>query len=238
MWKLVCGLIAAGAMAASPAIAASLQVTPVSLQVPAPGATATLELTNEGKQPISAQIRVYSWTQKDGAERLEPTATVAASPPAAELAPGQRYTIRLVRLDSAPVAGEEAYRVVIDELPDQVQTRNGAINMVLRYSIPLFFFAPDASPPRVAWSAGKQNNRLSVLAANEGDRHLRISNMKLRDGAGTMVSFGPGLAGYVLGRSSNRFISKGATKGFASGSAKVIADSDLGHVDAPASIGK
>jgi len=238
MRALACSLIALGTALASGADAASLQVTPVSLQVPAPGATTTLQLTNESALPLSAQIRVFRWTQQNGVENLEPTATVAASPPAATLAPRQKYTIRVIRLDPAPVEGEESYRVVVDELPDPDQARNGAINMVLRYSIPLFFTAPGARPPRVAWTAGRQNGRLSLLAANEGDRHLRISNLKVRDGGGATVSFGPGLAGYVLGQSSNRFISKSQTKGFGSGSATVKADSDLGHVDAVAPIGR
>jgi len=218
--------------------AAALQVTPVSLQVPAPGATATMQLTNEGEFPLAAQIRVFRWTQENGAERLEPTATVAASPPAANLAPGAKYTIRVIRLDPTPVLGEENYRVVVDELPDPGHVRHGTINIVLRYSIPLFFTSPGAAPPHVAWSAGKQYNRLALFASNEGDRHLRVSNLKVRDKGGATVNFGEGLAGYVLGRSSNRFLSKSQTKGFGSGSATIKADSDLGHFDASAPINK
>jgi len=65
--------------------AASLQVAPVSVEVPAPGAAATLKLRNEGNRPLDAQIRIFQWTQVDGVDTLTPTNDVAASPPLASL---------------------------------------------------------------------------------------------------------------------------------------------------------
>lgn len=219
-------------------MAASLQVTPVGLQVTAPGGATSMQLTNEGALPLSAQLRVFRWRQQDGAEILEPTDAVVASPPAVTLAPRAQYTVRVIRLDATPITTEESFRVIVDELPNEERMQNGAINMVLRYSIPLFFTAPSAAAPRINWSVAKQNGRLAVLATNDGDRHLRISAMKVRDHAGPVVSFGDGLAGYVLGQSTMRFLSKNKTSGFSSGSATVKADSDLGRVDAAAAIRK
>jgi fimbrial chaperone protein len=46
--------------------AASLQVSPVSVEVPAPGAAATITLRNEGSNPLNAQIRVFRWSQVNG----------------------------------------------------------------------------------------------------------------------------------------------------------------------------
>ena len=66
--------------------AASLQVAPVLVEVPAPGATSTLKLHNEGTKPLDAQIRIFRWTQVNGVDTLTPTDDVAASPPAARRA--------------------------------------------------------------------------------------------------------------------------------------------------------
>src|SRR5579863_3912889 len=96
--------------------AASLQVAPVLVEVPAPGAAATLKLRNEGTKPLDAQIRVFQWTQVDGADVLTPTNDVVASPPAASLRADTDYTVRIVRTKKEPVAKEEAYRLLIDEL--------------------------------------------------------------------------------------------------------------------------
>src|SRR6266481_5415488 len=97
---------------------ASLQVVPVSIEVPAPGATATLKLRNEGPAPINAQIRVFRWSQANGEEKLEPTDDVVASPPMASLAPKADYVVRLVRVTKRPLSEGESYRLLVDELPD------------------------------------------------------------------------------------------------------------------------
>ena len=97
--------------------AASLQVAPVLVDVPAPGATSSLKLHNEGTKPLDAQVRIFKWTQVDGADSLTPTDDVAASPPLASLRPNTDYTVRIVRTSKEPVAKEESYRLLVDELP-------------------------------------------------------------------------------------------------------------------------
>ena len=122
--------------------AASLQVAPVLVEVPAPGATATLKLRNEGNRPLDAQIRIFKWTQVDGADSLTPTNDVAASPPLASLRPNTDYTVRVVRTKKEPVAKEESYRLLIDELPSAAGSQGTAVNIALRYSMPVFFTVP------------------------------------------------------------------------------------------------
>ena len=74
---------------AGTANAASLQVAPVLLDLPAPGNTATITLRNTDVEPITAQVRVFRWSQRDGAERLEPTDEVVASPPVVSCVPAR-----------------------------------------------------------------------------------------------------------------------------------------------------
>lgn len=196
-------IILAGALlaiAAQPAGAASLEVAPVTLEIAAPGAAATLTFRNAGPKPIDAQIRVFRWQQVNGEEKLEPTDDVVASPPVTSLAPNASYVVRLVRVTKQPVSGEESYRLLVDELPDAARQRNGAINLLLRYSIPVFFFEADAAEPNLRWSFEQRSGRTYLTAVNEGDRHVRVSSLKLRNGDQT-ISFGSGLTGYVLGRS-------------------------------------
>ena len=65
--------------------AASLEVSPISLTIPAPGAATTIHLRNVGDSPLNAQIRVFRWIQVNGEDKLEPTEDVIASPPATRL---------------------------------------------------------------------------------------------------------------------------------------------------------
>ena len=192
-------------LSTTPLQAASLQVSPVSVEVPAPGSSATLTLRNVGANPLVAQIRVFRWVQVNGEEKLEPTDEVIASPPMTALRPATDHTVRIVRLAKKPLTGAENYRLIVDEVPDKNAERNGTIALVLRYSIPVFFFAPHAQAPRLAWSVERRAGKLFVSATNSGDRHSRIAALKLRDGNGGTLSFGNGLTGYVLGRSTMRW---------------------------------
>jgi fimbrial chaperone protein len=215
--------------------AATLQVEPVLIDVTAPGAASTVTLRNEGAAPINVQIRVYRWSQVDGKENLEPTEDVVASPPAVTLAPQANYVARVVRVSKRPVSGEESYRVLIDQLPAPSQQRGHSVNLLMRYSIPVFFGASDRRDPAVAWTATISGNKVKVTARNDGDRRIRIASLNLRDAKGKTVAFGKGLVGYVLGKSTVGWTAP-ATGFTAAGPISVSAQSDTGPVDAVASI--
>ena len=230
----VCAALFAFA-ASAPASAGSLQVAPVLVDVTAPGAASTVTLQNEGATPINAQIRVFRWSLVNGKERLDPTDDVVASPPSVTLSPKGQYITRIVRVSKQPVVGEESYRLMIDQLPDLSQQKNGAVNLMVRYSIPVFFGTSDKKNPSMAWSVATSGDKITLTARNSGDRRLRISALTLRDASGKSLSFGNGLAGYALGQSSVSWTIP--RRGFTpSGAASVVAQSDGGPIQASASI--
>jgi fimbrial chaperone protein len=206
----------------------------VLVDITAPGAATTVTLRNAGTTPIDAQIRVYRWSMVNGKEQLDPTDDVVASPPSVTLAPKGQYVARIVRVSKRPVVGEESYRLLVDQLPDLSQQRNGAVNLMVRYSIPVFFGAADKKNPTVAWSVATNGDKITLTARNSGDRRLRISALSLRDASGKSLSFGNGLAGYALGQSAVSWTVP--RKGFAAnGSVSVAAQSDGGPIQAVAS---
>ncbi len=217
--------------------AGSLQVEPVLVDVIAPGAASTVTLRNEGATPINAQIRVFRWSLVDGQEKLEPTDDVVASPPSVTLTPKGHYITRIVRVSKQPVTGEESYRLLVDQIPDAAEQKNGAVNLMVRYSIPVFFGAPDKKSPTVSWSLAIKGDKLTLTAHNYGERRLRISALSLKDANGKSISFGNGLAGYALGQSAKSWTAAANARGFASnGSASVSAQSDGGPIQAVASV--
>jgi fimbrial chaperone protein len=212
--------------------AASLQVAPVLVEVPAPGAAATLKLRNEGSQPLDAQIRVFQWTQVDGADVLTPTNDVVASPPLASLRPNTDYTVRIVRTKKEPAAKEEAYRLLIDELPQASPGTASGVNIALRYSIPVFFTTTAGVAPKLKWELQQRANKPVIVASNAGDRRIRLAKLKITDGKGGVANFGDGLAGYVLGHSAKVFVVPPTAKGFgAGGVATVSAQTDTGPLE-------
>lgn len=231
---ILSGIVAlALASTAGSAIAASLQVSPVLLEVPAPGAATSMVVRNTGDRPIMSQLRVFRWTQSNGVEKLEPTDEVVASPPSVELKPKQDYTVRLVRTAKRPVAGEEFYRVVVDELPDGVR-KPGTVAMVLRHSVPLFFQAQQASSAAPVYSVAQGRDGVTLRVDNRGDRRIQLSALTVRDASGRQVSFGAGLVGYALGRSTMQWTICGKGSLSATSGAMIIGNSETGKISAKA----
>jgi fimbrial chaperone protein len=184
------------------AAAASLRVTPVTLDLPAPDNAGTLHVHNEARRSINVQVRVFRWTQSRGEDRLAPATDVVASPPMIAIGAGADNVVRIVRVAKSPVVAEEDYRVVVDELPDPTRRHAGVVNLVLRYSVPVFFHSTDASRARVSWSIRRRGKALAVTAKNSGDQRFKIADLALTDSRGRSIVLRKGLVGYVLGHAT------------------------------------
>jgi fimbrial chaperone protein len=188
---LACSLLA------STAQAADLRASPVLID-PEPGArTATLTVINEEQTPMKVQIRVEAWSQQNGQNVLVPTKDVVASPPFVALTPGQHYLVRVVRTAKAPPKGEEAYRVLVDEVPDPNSNTPGAVKLIVRQSIPAFFSDEPRRTAIVDWSVAGEGTGIQLVAKNRGTRRLRLSDVTLESN-GKSVYHQDGLVGYVL----------------------------------------
>lgn len=237
--KLLASAALASGLLAAPAQAADLRVLPVMVE-PLPNArTTSLTLINEEQRPLRVQVRVMRWSQENGEDRLVPTRDIAISPPFATLAPGQHYLIRLVRTERAAPRGEEAYRVLVDEVPEPGDTRPGTVNLIVRQSIPAFFSDMPQRTSVVDWSVARNDGRLWLVAHNRGNRRLRLSDVSIENHGG-MVFQQPGLVGYVLPGATMRWPMEADPALAADRSLHLRAVSDTGRlevslVDAPSS---
>ena len=228
--------VAIGLMTGLAAQAAQLRIEPMTVEVAAPGAAATLTLRTESTTETTLQIRVFRWSQTNGKETLEPTADVVASPPAVTMSPGKEYIARIVRVTKRPIGGEEAYRIFVDQLPEPAQKGAQTVNLLVRYSIPAFFIEQQGASSSVKWSLTSNQGKLLLTAQNDGHRRLRLSSVRLKDSSGATLSFGSGLLGYVLDRSVMSWTAPSGPRAFgAGGSVSITAESDQGPIHAEAS---
>lgn len=215
--RLALACAAAWLCCAGPSARASgLQVSPTSLTL-APGRNADgLWLGNTGEQTLHAQVRVLHWTQQGGEEQLTPSQGLVASPPMIELAPGARQLVRVIRTAPAQGPHEDAYRVLVDELPlSPASTRPPAqeaddqrgLRFVLRYSVPVFLSPPgDAQPaPQLLGRLLEDAGRRVLEIANRGGAHAQLGNLVRVDAQGRRTELVPGLVGYVLAGSTMRW---------------------------------
>jgi len=221
---------------ASLVTAAELQVRPVLIDVTAPGVSSTLTLTNKGTEKVNAQIRVFRWSQVNGQDKLVPTRDVVVSPPFIKMKSGGSYTVRVIKVSKKPLRGEESFRLIVDQIPDiNVKSRNVAVKFNVRYSIPVFFSPTRVSAPKVSWSYATKNGWLALSARNTGGSRLRVSNLKIKSGGGTVRTISPGLAGYVLAGSSMRWKQRGKLKGARQG-VRVLGRGNNEKISAKASL--
>ena len=183
------------------ALAATLQVAPVTLDLDNDQRATAVYLTNSGNTPIHAQIRVYDWTQENGLDRLTQTDAVVSSPAMTSLAPGQQQLVRIIVLQPGARAQEQSYRLVIDELPAGAPdaSHHNAVHFMLRYSIPVFIAGTQAPGSNdSALRCEVASSGATIQCHNTSDHHIRLSNVQALAADGQVVETLKGLAGYVL----------------------------------------
>ena len=225
------GLLLASCLCAMPlkTMAGALEVSPINLEVSAGTQATTETLTNMGKTPINAQVRVFKWTQENGNDKLSPTTDVVASPPALKIPPGGKATVRVVRLSKQPITGEETYRLLIDDIPPPPTSNSDSVSFAVRHNIPVFFQAPGIKS-KLAWTARMSGGVLMLNARNDGGLHSRMAQLAITSN-GVTTPYNNGLAGYVLGGGVNTWKMK--AKSIQPGSTvKITASSNDGPVEA------
>jgi fimbrial chaperone protein len=188
-----------------PASAAALQVSPIRLDLAADRPAAALTLHNEGTAPLNAQVRVFAWTQSLDEDHLERTSAIVASPPIVRIAPNGEQTVRILRVSNSPLAHEETYRLLIDEIPNGQQAETNGVRMQLRYSVPVFAGAQDSNKPLVSFALERKDSQLMLRASNGTDTHAQLSRVRLDWPNGQSAPISSGLLGYALPRATRRW---------------------------------
>jgi len=193
----------ASLFASTLAVAAGLTVTPISLEFSSAAPAQALWLSNSGSEPLSAQLRVFAWSQQDGKDQLLPTRDLVLSPPMLALQPGQRQLVRVIRPGAAGGV-ERSYRILLDELPDPARQQQG-LHFVMQFSIPVFADTAAAAKPRLQWHIEREGERSRLVTDNQGERRAKVTDIELFDGQGRSLLRRPGLLGYVLAGASSRW---------------------------------
>jgi fimbrial chaperone protein len=193
---------------------------PLDPVIEADDAGAALWVENRGQRTATMQLRVLAWTQAQGESRYAAQTDIIGTPAIFRVAPGKRQFVRLTRTQRPPAGVEQAFRVLIDEIPDgrneQVAitgTARSGLRFQLRYSIPLFSYGAGLASrkhraieaPRLAWREFAEGGRRWIEIRNPGPLHAKLVDIEVRGNDGTAGKIADAHLGYVLPGSTLRW---------------------------------
>ncbi|MBY5118017.1 fimbrial biogenesis chaperone [Enterobacter cloacae] len=195
--------------------AATILLWPIDPWLAADAKATELWIQNQGNSPTTMQVRIVRWKQEGGFERYSAQQDVVASPPIVTIAAGRKQLIRLIKQGTVPVGVEQAYRIIVDEIPQPDNKAEPAIGLKLqmRYSIPLFVYGQGIPTSKegahhafvdthnLSWRVKNEGGQPHLEVNNRGDVHVRLSQVSLVQG-GQKRPVDEGLLGYVLAGST------------------------------------
>jgi fimbrial chaperone protein len=205
--------VLSGSMLPHSAMAASVMIWPIDPTIAAGRNGTALWLENRGETPAVMQVRVTRWSQENGEEVQAQQDSIIASPPMVQIAPGVRQLIRLVMPAKQPRQGEQAYRILVDEIPAAItagpeDAAAPTLRFQMRYSIPLFVYGQKVVGDKKSiplnpadLSCSITGNGTQISLTNAGSRYFRLTDVVLENGTSSL-SVSNGLLGYVLANST------------------------------------
>jgi fimbrial chaperone protein len=179
-----------------------LGIAPLRVIVTKAHAVGQVTITSSEERPLTLQVEPQAWAQVDGHDVETPTNRLVVVPPIVVVGPHATQVVRLALRTSAP-GGEQAFRLWITEVANQTQTTAKTVQVVRRFSIPLFAEPATLGDPHLAFelvpTGGK---RTELMVTNSGDRFARLRNVRLVTAAGTVFSTSEPI--YVLAGNQRR----------------------------------
>ncbi|MCW4782239.1 fimbrial biogenesis chaperone [Enterobacter chuandaensis] len=205
------GVLAGIAASGQAQAAATILLWPIDPWLDADAKATELWIQNQGNSATTMQVRIVRWKQDGGYERYSAQQDVVASPPIVTIQKGNKQLIRLIKQGAVPAGVEQAYRIIVDEIPQPDAKAEPSIGLKLqmRYSIPLFVYGQGiptikegahhalVETQNLSWRVTQAEGQPALEVRNRGDVHVRLSQVSLEQG-GQKRTVAEGLLGYVL----------------------------------------
>lgn len=165
-------------MASPVAWAAALSVAPTRVELGPNDRSAVVTLQNDGSESVMLQVQTFAWPRTPATGDLEPTRDILAVPPVFALAGKGKQIIRVALRGPPPADREQAYRLLITEVPRGGGVDTG-IRFALRLSLPVFVTPPEAAP-QITWTVLRASGGAQLALDNRGTAHLQVRRIVLR----------------------------------------------------------
>ena len=181
-------------LALSPLAAWASDVTlmPVNVRLDRTNDRATVQVVNNGTEPVMMQADAISWTRVNGVDQDGPTADLIVNPPVFTVQPGQTQVLRLGLRRNQELQQEGTYRIVLREVPipraaDATQVA-GSVRVLVTMRVPVFV-APAQVRRSEQWKVSRAaNGDLLAEVSNHGNVHLKIAELRLQGEGGEALA--------------------------------------------------
>jgi len=163
--------------------AAALSVSPTRVTFAAGTTSGALTLANTGDSDTVVQVETFAWEDVTAVDQLQPTRDILAVPAVFELPAGGRQIIRVALRAERDPEREQAYRLLITEVPTEDADSGAGVRFALRMSLPVFV-TPQGAAPDPQWRLEGDGNGARLRLANAGNAHIHVRSLEIVAGGG------------------------------------------------------
>jgi fimbrial chaperone protein len=172
--------------AAGSAYGASFSIRPVRIDLSAQEPTSAVTVANTGDEPVSVQLRVFSWRQEANEDRLDPTRELVATPPVFTVPVGESQIVRIGLRRPPQGAAQATFRAIFEEIPGPPPPSAGpALRINLRVSVPVFYAPAEDLKPALAWQFSREaTGQLRLVVRNVGTASALLGDFAIATATG------------------------------------------------------
>ncbi len=168
--------------------AADVTLMPVNVHLDRGNDRATVQVVNNGSEPVIMQAEAIAWARVGGVDIDSPTNDIIVNPPVFTVKPGQTQVVRVGLRHSQELQQEGTYRMVLREVPGlrlgDIGSVSGQVQVLVALRVPIYV-APVKVVRDERWQLKQDGNGdVVAMVSNTGNVHMKLADLRLQ-GEGT-----------------------------------------------------
>lgn len=169
--------------------AGSIQLTPVRVNLSNAAKVEILTVHNTGSEDSVMQVTLSKWSLDGEQYEYELSQDLVITPSTFRLAPNQQQIVRIGLRGSPPQGIEDAYRLVVEEVPPPIVPGSTGARMIVRHDLPVFVAPIDAQAASLDFTIECTDAGAQLNVTNIGNVHAHLRSVELEDStAGTLLA--------------------------------------------------
>ena len=159
--------------------AASIELSPVRINLSEAAKVAVLTVRNTGTEESVMQVTLNKWTLDGQNYVYQPSHELVVTPVTFRLAPGASQIVRIGLGGNPPVDKEFAYRLLVEEVPPPFSPDDTQTRLVIRHDLPVFVAPVAAVKPALDVALECAADGAWLRLTNIGNVHTQFRSIVL-----------------------------------------------------------